>query len=484
MAVTSMWPIKGRVDQVINYARNPEKTTEKSHDAMAAFHAIDGVVEYAADEMKTERRMYVTCLNCSEDNAAKQFMETKRLWSQITGKDKTIGRMCYHGYQSFAAGEVNAETAHEIGVKLAQRLWGNEYEVVIASHCNTNQFHNHFVLNPVSLIDGHKFFNSHADYQAMRAESDRLCLEYRLSVIEEPVGRGKNYGEYLAEKNGKPTNRNLICADIDRAIKVSVTEREFFRTMEELGYQFKLYSASGRPLKTPSLRPPGAKGFFRFHHLSEKPGYCLDEIRDRIASNYRREVPFPDDDVRQAEAFRKQTLPKGKVSGLHGLYIHYCYELQIISRYPASVKRVSLFVRKDLKRLEQLDEQTRFLASNRIETIDDLNHFRSEAKHQLETLDKRRNTFRNELKRVTRAADSEGIVRVKHSIAEVSEEMRLIRKSVRLCDLIEERSGPMAEALEILAVEQSSNQRKEEMNHEQLLDGRCGAGRAAQHGGR
>ena len=44
MAVTSMWPIKGRVDQVINYARNPEKTTEKSHDAMAAFQAIDGVV--------------------------------------------------------------------------------------------------------------------------------------------------------------------------------------------------------------------------------------------------------------------------------------------------------------------------------------------------------------------------------------------------------------------------------------------------------
>lgn len=28
MAVTSIWPIKGRVDKVINYARNPEKTTE------------------------------------------------------------------------------------------------------------------------------------------------------------------------------------------------------------------------------------------------------------------------------------------------------------------------------------------------------------------------------------------------------------------------------------------------------------------------
>ena len=133
-----MWPIKGRVDKVINYARNPEKTTEKVYQDLSGLHAINGVVEYAADDMKTEKRAYVTCLNCSEENAAQQFMETKRLWSQITGMDKTSGRVCYHGYQSFLEGEVTAETAHEIGVELAARLWGNEYEVVVATHCNTN----------------------------------------------------------------------------------------------------------------------------------------------------------------------------------------------------------------------------------------------------------------------------------------------------------------------------------------------------------
>ena len=86
MAVTSMWPIKGRVDQVINYARNPEKTVEAVHQDLASLHTIDGVVEYAANEMKTEKRMYVTCLNCTEENAAQQFMETKRLWSRISGR--------------------------------------------------------------------------------------------------------------------------------------------------------------------------------------------------------------------------------------------------------------------------------------------------------------------------------------------------------------------------------------------------------------
>lgn len=67
MAVTSIWPIKGRVDKVINYVRNPEKTIETGHEALASLHVIDDVVEYAADEVKTERRSYVSCLNCRED---------------------------------------------------------------------------------------------------------------------------------------------------------------------------------------------------------------------------------------------------------------------------------------------------------------------------------------------------------------------------------------------------------------------------------
>ena len=59
-AVTSIWPIKGRVDQVIHYARNPEKTTEASRKKL---HEIEGIVDYAADDLKTERCTYVTGIN-------------------------------------------------------------------------------------------------------------------------------------------------------------------------------------------------------------------------------------------------------------------------------------------------------------------------------------------------------------------------------------------------------------------------------------
>ena len=190
MAVTSIWPIKGRVDKVINYARNPEKTREETRKGLSTLHEIEGVIEYAADEMKTETRAYVTCLNLtSEELAAKEFMETKKL------KRNEGGRACYHGYQSFKADEVDADTAHNIGVALAKELWGDRFQVVVATHCNTGHYHNHFVINSVSDVDGKKFYNSPEDYRRMREVSDRLCREARISVLDNPEKRGKNYGE-------------------------------------------------------------------------------------------------------------------------------------------------------------------------------------------------------------------------------------------------------------------------------------------------
>lgn len=172
MAVTSIWPIKNNrklttIKRVIDYARNPEKTVERDPEALTPLHAINGVVEYVANQMKTEKRAYVSCFNCtSEETAAKEFMQVKEYWG------KTDGRLCFHGYQSFKAGEVDAETAHAIGVKLAERLWADRFQVVVATHCNTGHYHTHFILNSVSFVDGYHFDNKRADYLAMREESD------------------------------------------------------------------------------------------------------------------------------------------------------------------------------------------------------------------------------------------------------------------------------------------------------------------------
>jgi hypothetical protein len=468
VAVTSLWPIKGNLKGVIDYARNPEKTVERRQDATTALHTMGSVVEYAANEEKTETRAYVTCLNCTgEETAAEEFWETKIFWG------KTKGRLCFHGYQSFQAEEVDAQTAHKIGVELAEQLWGDRFQVVVATHCNTGHYHNHFVLNAVSFLDGSHFDNRREDYQAMRRASDALCRKYRLSVIEAPAGRGRNHGEYLAEKSGKPTQRGLIRGDIDRAILASVTREDFFQRLEAAGYALKLYQKSGDWLAHPALKPPGAKGFFRFHKLGD--GYTLEEISRRIQRNLVGDDPFPEAEREEIRLHRRNDPPPLYSAGkphLYRLYLRYCYELHILAAHPASVRRVSFLMREDLTKLERLDAQTQFLGRTRAATAQDLLAWRAERCTEMETLEQQRSGLRNALRRQIRHRDPVGAEEVKGTIRGITERLRQMRKEVRLCDEILTRSAQTEEELAWLLREQARDQRKEENTNE--LFGRCG----------
>lgn len=457
MAVTSIWPIKGKVGKVIDYAVNPEKTTISSSQNRLALHVISGVAEYAADEMKTEQRELVTGINCAVDIAAEEFIRTKNHYN------KRDGRICYHGYQSFAHGEVNAELAHKIGVELATRLWGNRFEVLVATHCNTGCYHNHFVINSVSFKDGGKLYNSHEDYRNMRELSDELCRKYGLSIVS-PDGRGKNHAEWEAEKEGRPTRRSMICDDIERAICASLSEAQFRDTMTEMGYDFKTETASGSPLKYPAIRPPGAKGYFRFHKLGK--GFSWDEIMARIAANKFRNLPFP-------EAERRRNLPKvyvpyPKTTGLRALYYRYCYELHIIVKHPTSTKRVHFALREDITKLEQLDAQSRFLGENRIDSMEQLLSYKETLSSDIHALDHERRNLRLKLNKAVSDSDKGSIQKQIDELSTIRKEMR---KELTLCDAIKKRSEIIARNLEMLENEQryeNEIDRKEENEHEQL----------------
>ena len=124
--------------------------------------------------------------------------------------------------------------------------------------------------------------------------------------------------------------------------------------------------------------------------------------------------------------------------GIAALYYYYCYELHIIVRFPASVKKVSAAVREDLRKLERLDEQTRFLAANGIENHEDLDRYRSNATDELTALTSERDALRNKLKRVIRTGDEAAILEVKKQIAAVSDRMKKLKTTFKICDSVEE----------------------------------------------
>ena len=230
MAVTSLWRVKGYIGKVLLYAENPDKTTNPETIPVAEElnrDTLEDVISYAGREEATNQRQLVWGVNCTAENARREMMAVKKQFG------KEDGTIAYHGYQSFKEGEVTPELAHQIGIELATKLWGDRYQVLVATHLDKDShIHNHFVINTVSFVDGIKFYRTNSDYQQMRDLSDRLCREHGLSVVRHPEGKRKNYSEWSAEQNGKPTHSGLIRADIDRAIAASVTERDFYDLME------------------------------------------------------------------------------------------------------------------------------------------------------------------------------------------------------------------------------------------------------------
>ena len=453
MATTSLWRINGPIGNVLRYAENPDKTKEKPKDGEERVRAPTGpigtdnslsqVIAYAERDNATNQRQFVTGLNCSPERAMYEMNAVKRAFG------KEGGTIAYHGYQSFKEGEVTPEEAHQIGIKLADELWGDRYQVLVATHLDKeSHIHTHFVINTVSFIDGKKFHRTKEDYRQMQKVSDRLCREYHLSVIEEPSGKGKHYSEWLAEENGKPTYRSMIRKDIDRAIKASLTEQQFFRFLQDAGYEFKFYSKTGEPIERPSLKPQSSERFFRFDRLGED--YSLEEIRERILENDRRMLPFTEEDLKEIYRYRAEHPPKVKHKGIAGLYYYYCYLLKIMVNYSKVTRRLSSAAREDLLKLERLDQEVRLLAENHIESREDLERFMTDVADGMEVVTLHRNQLRNQLRTAVRREDNDAAEGLRKEIADDTEKLQSLRKMIKTAERIVRRMDEVQVAVKAL----------------------------------
>lgn len=178
MATTKIWPIKGRLKDVTDYAANPEKTEYDDLKSSIAY-AVNGEKTASPDE----KVFLISGVNCDADTAYEEMAAVKKHFG------KTGGNVAYHAYQSFKPGEVTPEECHQIGIELARKLWGDRYQVLVATHLDKEHRHNHFVINSVSFIDGIKFNDNKGAYRLFRTVSDELCAARGLSVIEHPKGR-------------------------------------------------------------------------------------------------------------------------------------------------------------------------------------------------------------------------------------------------------------------------------------------------------
>ena len=214
MAVTKIHPIKTTLKKAIDYICNGDKTDDE---------------------------IYVTTHLCSRENAHKEFELTKK---QFNSRTKTLA---HHLIQSFVPEEVSFEEAHQVGIELCEKILDGKYEYVLATHIDKDHIHNHIIFNSIDVDEGKVYHSYYGSYMNIRNQSDKLCKEHNLSVIDQETQREINeikrrkfvsWHDWNEDKKGK-SYKSRLQFDMDRVIQKAINWEHFLKIMEQYGYEIK-----------------------------------------------------------------------------------------------------------------------------------------------------------------------------------------------------------------------------------------------------
>lgn len=232
-------------------------------------------LEYIENYDKTDGTLLVSGYGCTPEVASIEF-------DQVRGNAfKPGGTLAFHLIQSFAPGETDAGTAHRIGTELADKVLQGKYQYVISTHIDRGHIHNHIIFNSVSFQDFGKFHSTASTYRFIKRQSDMLCIENGLSVIEHPENQGKSHYEHLIDKQGRSWKSKLRQV-IDYCILRAKDWDEFLILMEREKYEIKY----GKYI---SFRAEGQERFTRSKTLGDN--YTEENIRKRIEGAVVRTAP-------------------------------------------------------------------------------------------------------------------------------------------------------------------------------------------------
>ena len=223
---------------------------------------------YIQNPDKTEQGELVSSYQCSPLTVDEEFLLTKRLYEQTTGRSQKSDVIAYQVRQSFKPGEVTPEEANRIGYEFAERFLKGKHAFIVATHTDRAHIHNHIIYNSTALDGTRKFKNFWLSSFAVQRLSDLICLEHQLSTIEYKPYRERQKRIVYPPKE---SNRDRLCGIIDTILAEQPKDFEvFLQKLEQQGYEVKRG-------KHTAVKGKGQKRFIRFRTLGI--GYGEDEIK-------------------------------------------------------------------------------------------------------------------------------------------------------------------------------------------------------------
>lgn len=329
----------------------------------------------------------------------------------------------YHFIQSFNGKEVSSEECNDIGIELAQNLWGDKYQVLVCTHVDKDNVHNHIILNSVSFVDGSKYHNSKLELALLRQTNDDLCRKYGLSIIKSDKAEKEND---IADSRIKNYNRNsgkmeLIKQDIDEAIKKSTKYQEF---IDELAYKGYYLKKSNNSL---SISPPY---FNRNIRLARAFGedYTFENIKDRI---YYKNYQPKENKVYRIKIYEGVQINADllKTSSFYRLYVHFLY---IFGKLPPKIhyeERTPEYY-KELDKFDKMMDEFNIINIHDINTLKDIQNLRTNYLEEISPLKAKKEEYMKLYSQVKNDADK---TILKAQISHLNEDIERINKKLQTC---------------------------------------------------
>lgn len=243
---------------------------------------VNKSLEYILNPDKTEELLYCSSLNCLT-NAQAAYLNMKYVYESFNRRYKYDEPMpingkghvkAIHYIQSFKPDEdITPEKAHKIAKAFARKTFGDDVQVVIATHVDKKHIHSHFIVNAYS-ITGRKYNDNLLTRNHAREYSDRVCLAFGIQPIIPKKGRHRTLKYNAWEKKRKGTTlKQRIRNDIDSLILSVRTFDDLLTELEKRGYTIK----QGKRI---SVKASGAEHYMFLKTLGDD--YTEQSLASRI----------------------------------------------------------------------------------------------------------------------------------------------------------------------------------------------------------
>lgn len=359
---------------------------------------LEAVINYAMNGEKTENGILVSAINCLPQTAYSQMMLTKKAFH------KEDGRLGYHIIQSFNGNEISPEKCNKIGIELAEELWGDKYQVIVCTHTNKQNVHNHIVLNSVSFTDGSKYHNSNVEIALLRETNDDICRKYGLSIIKSTKATTVSdiSKSRIANYNRNSGKMELIKADIDEAIKDAQKYQEFVDILNYKGYYIKKSGNSisiSSPYYNRNIRLARAFGEdYTFENI--KTRIYQSSVYDKYLKRNNNEKVYK---VRIYDGI-KIDQEKLKSSSFYRLYVHYSY---LLGKLPPKIhyeERTKEYY-QEMDKFNKLADEMSLICTYNLKSKEDTQNLRMQYIEEVTPLKAEREKLRQLYRKTTNETD-------------------------------------------------------------------------------